>query len=120
MRPISNGIVWLDVIPNAIAGAACVAAVLFVVIYASFSNWRKTRPGRSLMYAVLALASVLAMNTLHLAFAPYPGVEIVRIAVYSGLLFSIVRLVIALVAVLRNTEDVDLNSFIQHDHKEPK
>ncbi|GAA0960146.1 putative phage holin [Frigoribacterium faeni] len=120
MRPISNGIAWLDVIPNAIAGAACVAAILFVIIYASFSNWRKTSPGRSLMYAVLALAAVLAMNTLHLAFAPYPGVEFVRIAVYSGLLIAIVRLVIALVAILRDTEDVDLNSFIHHEHKEPQ
>ncbi|MBF4578970.1 hypothetical protein [Frigoribacterium sp. VKM Ac-2530] len=120
MKPISNGIVWLDVIPNAIAGAACVAAILFVVIYASFSNWRKTSPGRSLMYAVLSLAGVLAMNTLHLAFAPYPGVEFVRIAVYSGLLFSVIRLVLALVAILRDTEEVDLNSFIHHDKKDTK
>jgi ABC-type sugar transport system permease subunit len=120
MKPVSNGIIWLDLIPNLIAGGACVAAILFVVIYASFSNWRKTGPGKSLMYAVLSLAAVLAMNTLHLAFAPYPGVEFVRMAVYTGLLLSIVRLIIALVAILRDTDDVDLNSFINHDHKEPK
>jgi len=118
MRPVSHGIVWLDLIPNAIAGAACVAAILFVIIYASFSNWRKTSPGRSLMYAMGTLAAVLAMNTLHLAFAPYPGVEFVRIVVYTALLVSITRLVIALVAILKSTGDADLNSFVNKDPKE--
>lgn len=108
----------LDIIPNLIAGGACLGALFFVLIYASFSNWRKTAPGRSLMYAVASLAGLLMMNTIHLATGRYPGIQFVRIVVYTALFISIWRLVYALVQILRDGQPITLQSFIDRTPKE--
>lgn len=104
----------IDIIPNVIAGGADVGAIVFVIVYASYSNWRLTPPGRSLMYAMTSLAALLLMNTIHLAVAPYPGVQFVRIAVYSALAFSIWRLVLALVEILRGGNPITVETFVTH------
>jgi hypothetical protein len=88
-------------LPNFIAGAAAVSAWMFVVVYASFSQWRTTAPGRSLMGAMAALAALLTMNTVHLITGFYAGQTAVRIIVYTVLMVSIVRLFFTLIGILR-------------------
>jgi hypothetical protein len=103
----------LDIVPNIIAGLAFVGAVLFVVVYATWANWRATAPGRALMYWVAAFALLILMNTIHLATGRYPGIEFVRITVYGFLLATIWRLVLTLVRILRDGKPITLDTWLR-------
>lgn len=110
----------LNAVPNAIAGLVFVGALAFVVIYGTQSKWRTFAPGRALMYWVASFALLILMNTIHLATGPYPGIEFVRIFVYSTLLLSVWRLVFALLAILRQGEQIDTDTFIQKKDADKK
>lgn len=112
----------LDWIPNTLAAFAFLGAVTFVVIYASFANWRLTAPGRALMYWVASFALLILMNTIHLATGRYTGIEFVRIIVYGFLATSVWRLVATLVHILRGQEPITLQTITdpmqRRHHKE--
>ena len=99
----------LDLVINAISGAAFLGFLTFIVIYAIQSNWRATNAGRSLMYAIGALNLVVLLNTIHLFTGPYPGIQFVRIPVYVTLVVAAWHLVYTLVRTLKNGEVVILS-----------
>jgi hypothetical protein len=102
-----------DWIPNTLAAFAFLGAVAFVVIYASFANWRETAPGRALMYWVASFGLLILMNTIHLATGRYPGIEFVRIAIYGFLFVSVWRLVFTLIHILRGNGDrITIQTFV--------
>jgi len=109
---------FIAAVPNFIAGGAAVSAWVFVIVYATFSKWRATTPGRSLMGAMAALASLLTMNTIHLIVGDYAAINAVRLVVYSSLLGSIWRLTFALVGVLRAGRRPILHPFLSRKNKE--
>lgn len=102
----------LDVIPNMLAGGAFLGAITFVFVYARYADWRATRPGKALMYWVIAFAALILMNTIHLATGRYPGIEFVRIVVYLSLGLAIWRLVWTLVMILRKGRPITLETFL--------
>lgn len=108
----------LDIVINSVAGGAFLGFLVFMLLYATFSNWRSTPAGRSLMYAIGSLNLVVLMATVHLFTGPYPGVEFVRVFVYSVLFLAAWRLVGTLVSVLRNGGEVTLRTF--YEPKPPK
>lgn len=110
----------LDVIPNLIAAGTFLGALAFVVIYATFANWRLTAPGRALMYWVGAFSLLVLMNTIHLATGRYPGIEFVRIVIYSLLFAAVWRLVYTLVRTLRDGQPITIQTFIDRRIKEKK
>jgi hypothetical protein len=116
VNPLSvylNQFVALDGIPNAIAALVFIGAVVFIVIYGTQSGWRSNAPGRALMYWVVSFAALVLMNTIHLATGRYPGIEFVRITVYSLLLYSVIRLIIALLHILRDGEQITTSTFVK-------
>lgn len=103
---------FFNAVPNFIAGAGALSAWIFVAVYATFSKWRATTPGKSLMGAMAALASLLTMNTIHLITGPYVGINGVRVLAYTVLLVSIWRLTFALIGVLRAGRRPILHPFL--------
>ena len=102
----------LDLVPNLIAAGAFLGAVTFIAVYATWSNWRATAPGRALMYWVVAFSALILMNTIHLYTGRYSGIEFVRIVVYSSLFWAVWRLVFTLVVILRGGNPITLQTFV--------
>lgn len=103
---------WWDVIPNAEAGIVFLVTLTFIVIYAKYSNWTKTAPGKALMLWAVSFDGLILMNTIHLATGRYPGITAVRILVYGALIFSVCYLVHSLIRILRDGESITLSTFI--------
>jgi hypothetical protein len=112
----------LDAVPNLIAFGVVIGVITFVTIYSTFANWRLTAPGRALMYWAIAFGVLVAMNTIHLWTGRYPGIEFVRIAVYSFLLLAVWRLVYTLVRILwqddTTAKQITVQTFFERKHKE--
>lgn len=117
MSPIIDQFHDLNAVPNLIAAGVFIGALVFVIIYGTQSKWRTTSPGRALMYWVASFALLVLMNTIHLATGKYPGIEFVRICVYSFLFYSVWRLVFALLRILRNGEPINTQTFIKKKEK---
>lgn len=76
----------LLVIVNVLIGGAGLGVIFFAASYAIFFNWRKTQSGRSLMYFVLALVSVLVLAGLSvLTHMEYFGRAWIRVVVYAAI-----------------------------------
>lgn len=103
----------LDVFVNILAGTAFLGFLAFIVVYATYANWRATPAGRALMYAIGSLNLVVLMATVHLFTGPYPGVEFVRILVYGLLFLSAWRLTWTLVHILREGKPITLRTFYE-------
>lgn len=86
----------MDAIPNVLLGASLVGLGVFAFTYGRYADWRKTKPGRALMYMIVSMALVLAMAFAHLITGNYPGIEFVRYAVYGLFTFSVWNMVRAL------------------------
>lgn len=112
----------LDAVPNVIAFGVVIGVITFVTVYATQANWRLTAPGRALMYWAIAFGVLVAMNTIHLWTGRYPGIEFVRIAVYSFLFFAVWRLVYTLVHILirdgNDPKQITVQTFFERKHKE--
>lgn len=91
----------INIIPNVLLAATLGGLVMFAITYANNSDWKKTRPGRALMYMVTAMIGVLAMAFAHLITGPYPGMEFVRLGVYGYMTFSVFNILAALYKSLR-------------------
>lgn len=91
----------LDILPNVMLGAALAGLVTFAVTYARNSDWRKTRPGRALMYMILSMIGVIAMSFAHLVTGEYPGHDYVRIAVYGSMTVAVWNIVSTLYTSLK-------------------
>lgn len=91
----------LNIIPNVLLAASLTGLGVFGFTYARNANWRKTAPGRGLMYMIAAMALVLVLNFIHLIVAPYPGIEFVRIAAYTALTVTIWTMVRTLYRILK-------------------
>jgi hypothetical protein len=107
----------LDLIPNAIAAVSFVGAMTFVLVYATWSNWRATQPGKALMYWVISFSGLILMNTIHLYTGRYPGIEFVRITVYTALALSVWRLVLTLVRITRGGNPITVSTFVKPKEK---
>ncbi len=88
---------------------AGVASIVFVVSYALFFNWRKTPPGRALMYVFLALTSVARLAGAGRGFGPeYWGREFFRPATWWAVAVTIVHLVWVLWSNWRVKKPLDI------------
>ena len=76
-----------------------VAALLsfaFAALYTR-SDWRSTRPGRSVMYLILALASVLTLGAITSCLGEdWPGRQHTRAVVFGALIVTLVGMLTAL------------------------
>lgn len=98
---------------------AFVAAVVFVVSYASFFNWRLTAAGRSLMYFVIALLSVALLSFLGRWLGPeYWGREILRPVVWWAVAATATRLTWVLWTSSRQGHSLDIESRPRRDKTE--
>ena len=91
----------LDTLPNILLGATLGGLVMFAITYANNSDWKKTRPGRALMYMVTAMIGVLAMAFAHLITGDYPGQEYVRLGIYGYMTYSVFNILGTLYKSLR-------------------
>lgn len=88
MRDVLGYIVTAEII------VTCIGLLVFVVSYMTFFNWSKTQAGRSLLYFVMSLLSlVLVSVTRIIAGADSDVFEILRGIVYTGLVFTTWHLV---------------------------
>ncbi|WP_382307261.1 hypothetical protein [Herbiconiux sp. UC225_62] len=84
----------LNLIGDIEIGVAGAGAIVFGISYATFFNWRKTEAGKALMYFVWALIALFVLNALgRWTGSSYPGREIIRPTVYTGLVITVWRLV---------------------------
>lgn len=83
----------LELIPPILLAVSLLGLVVFGVTYVRAADWRKTPPGRSLMYLIAGMVAVLTMSFIHLAIGPYPGMEFTRIAVYGTFTWSVIWIV---------------------------
>lgn len=91
-----------------VAGAG---AIIFVISYATFFNWRATPAGRALMYVFIAMASVALLAGAGRWLGPdYWGREFFRPATWWSVAVTIGHLVHVLWASWRRTEPVDIRS----------
>jgi hypothetical protein len=75
-------------------GVSFVGAVVFVVSYAAFFNWRKRAAGRSLLFAFTALVALSALGFVNgLLGNDYPGREPLRALIWWTVAFGIERMV---------------------------
>lgn len=84
------------------------AAGSFCLLYATKSQWRKTAPGRALMYSSLSLFLLGAQISATLIFGEfYPGRGVVRTILYLGLVIATLNLNLTLFRIQRHpfTED---------------
>lgn len=92
----------LDLLPNLLLAFSLAGLVTFQITYARAANWRKTEPGRAMMYLVTSMETVLVMALIHLwVGATYAGSEFVRIAVYGFMTAAIWRFVYVLYQALK-------------------
>lgn len=91
----------LDLLPNILLAVSLVGLVVFAFTYSRAAKWRKTKPGRAMMYLITSMGTVLIMAFFHLWLGgTYPGNEFVRIAVYGFMTAAIWRLVYVLFETL--------------------
>lgn len=91
----------LDAFPNVMLAASLGGLVTFAVTYSRNSHWRKTRPGRALMYMILSMISVIGIAFVNLIFGSYAGEDIIRAVTYGALTASVFNIVRVLYQELR-------------------
>lgn len=86
-------------------------AIVFAISYGLFFAWRKTPAGRSLMYFVLSLIALFCLNAIgRWTGGDYWGRDVIRIVVYSTLVFTMWRLVFVLWSSWRRADGFDIQS----------
>lgn len=74
-----------------------IAALVFVVSYAGFFSWRRTRAGRAILYVFLAWLSMTAISGLARFIGDdYWGRAWFRVAGWGIVAFSLINLVVVL------------------------
>lgn len=89
-----SGLVFL--IGDIVMFFAIVGALTFTFSYAVFFNWRKTVPGRSLMYFVVSLDAWAIQSFMSRVDPEYFGREWIRLGIYVLIAVTIWRLVAVL------------------------
>lgn len=88
----------LDVIADFGLLAGGIGAVVFVLLYGIFLNWRKTAAGRAIFYFMVSVVSVMGLNILaRVTGGDYPFRDILRLVVYLGVCGTAWRLVVTLI-----------------------
>lgn len=83
---------------------AGVTLLVFVTIYSHRYDWRSTVPGRSTAYFLWSLIAVLVLSGLGRFLGPdYFGREWLRFIVYGSVVFTAVRMLVALLGYWNNT-----------------
>jgi hypothetical protein len=73
------------------------AAVVFVISYAVFFNWRRTAAGRALMYVFLSLVGATLLSGLgRWIGTDYWGREFIRPLIWGAVAVAVIRLVFVL------------------------
>lgn len=91
--------------------AAFVAALVFVLSYVGFHDWRKTPAGRSLVYFVVSLLAVALLSYLGRWIGPeYWGRELLRPVVWWSVAFTGARLTYVLWTTSEAGESISLGA----------
>lgn len=97
---------------------ASIGAIIFVISYAAFFNWRRTQAGRALMYVFVAMASVALLAGAGRWLGPeYWGREFFRPATWWSVAITIAHLVFVLWSNWRVREPLDIPSRIRKEQK---
>lgn len=103
MRPDAT---WADVLADFVLMGCGLGALVFVILYGIFLNWRETPAGKALFYFMASLAAVLVLVILsRLTGGDYPGRDLVRLGVYSAGFVTSWRLVVELIRSWREGAD---------------
>lgn len=95
MRPEMT---WADVLADFVLMGTTLGAVVFVVLYVGFLNWRETPAGRTLLYFMASLSAVLVLICLsRFTGGDYHGRDLLRLGVYTAGLVTSWRLVVELI-----------------------
>lgn len=87
---------------DALLVLCALAALTFAVLYGTRSRWSLLVAGRSLLYVIAALSLVLVQNAAGAYFGlAYPGRDLIRLALYGGLLLTLANMVRTLLAIQR-------------------
>lgn len=84
-----------------------VVAGVFVGRYAFWSNWRATAAGRAIMGLIACLTVICGIGTLGFFLGNYPGRPFVRAAAFCAVTFTVMNLLLTLVAAQRETDRED-------------
>jgi hypothetical protein len=101
---------------------AFAAALVFVISYASFFNWRRTPAGRALLYVFVSLIAVAFLALLGRFIGPeYFGRYVLRPLVWWSVAAAMIRLVWVLWSNWRRTDQspLDIQSKPRKSEKEP-
>lgn len=91
----------VTLIAMVLVGASVVGLSTFMITYARHADWRKTGPGRAIMYLSGTMWSVLALTLINAFVGEYHGREFVALAVLGAMAFVIWRLVYVLRVALK-------------------
>lgn len=86
----------LFIVGDIIMAVALLGAIVFLVSYVVFFNWRKTQPGRALVYFIGALVAWGAQSMFARLNPDYPGRPWARILVYALIASAMWGLVVTL------------------------
>lgn len=78
----------LTTLTNLIVVSAVLPLALFVYFYGRYSPWRLTNIGRTMMYKNLAFIAVILLVIASLFLGDYPGRDIIRFVVYTGVVVT--------------------------------
>lgn len=91
----------IQLIAMVLVGVSVVGLTTFMITYARHADWRKTGPGRAIMYLSGTMWSVLALTLVNAFVGDYYGREYVALAVLGAMAFVVWRLVYVLRAALK-------------------
>lgn len=78
--------------PTVLLAACALVLALFVGFYLALSRWRATSVGQIVMGLCIALLATLSIGLSRSMFGDWPGIDIVRTAVYLFMFGGLVRL----------------------------
>lgn len=112
---------WDEIVafgPGALLYSAGVPLSLFWAYYLLFSRWWASAIGRVLMALSTSLLAIIVISISKNVFGEWPGIEAVRLVVYTGMNISFWSLFISLRNIQRSPQQHPLKP--RHEREEEK
>lgn len=99
MRPAMT---FLDVMADYLLLAGGLGALVFIVLYSGFMDWRATPAGRAILAFMVSLVSVLGLILAsRFTGGDYPFRDVLRLVLYGAVFVTSWRLVFVLISAWR-------------------